>query len=187
MSLEELKKTKKVLEKKKKEFPLDLLGRSLAFNPFMPRDIKEHLKKQGRIKEISCEDFAILEEIQNDSEIKAICILTTNLDVEYISSIRRYINLPIIRDDFIIDIYQVLESLVYGADCIVLKAWLLDLKALKELCDYAFHLGLEVLMEIESKEDLTKAVKCGIDIIKVNKNSQNLIPLIPKGKIILDF
>ena len=41
-------------------------------------------------------------------------------------------------------------------------------KELKELYDYAIHLGLEVLVEIHDKEDLTKAIKCGATIIGIN-------------------
>lgn len=189
----ELLKVKKDLEQRKKDFPFELLGRSLSFNPFVPKDIKSYLKQQNnqntnQIIEISNQNFDDLIKIQNNQNINALYISTTKIDLEYLSNIRRYINLPIIRDDFIIDIYQILESLVYGADCVILIAKTLDLKELKSLYEYAIHLGLEVIIQIENKEDLLKAIKCGTNIIEIkhiDKNSLDLITLIPKGKIIL--
>jgi indole-3-glycerol phosphate synthase len=95
-----------------------------------------------------------------------------------------------------VDKYQIVEALVYGADFILLIAKALSTKELKELYDYALHVGLEVLVEIHDTEDLTKAMKCGANIIGINhRNLQSfemdmtlcdkLIPMIPNGKIIV--
>ena len=67
---------------------------------------------------------------------------------------------------------------------------------IKELYEYAIHLGLEVLVEIHDLEDLTKAIKSGATIIGINHRNldtfemdmqlcDKLIPLIPNGKIIV--
>ena len=53
----------------------------------------------------------------------------------------------------------------------------LGTKELKELYDYAIHLGLEVLVEIHDKEDLTKALKCGANIIGIIEIIEILIHL----------
>ena len=98
--------------------------------------------------------------------------------------------------DFIIDEYQLVEALVYGADFVLLIAKALSSKELKKLYDRALQLGLEVLVEIHDKEDLKKAMFAGANIIGINHRnletfemnmnlSYELIPLIPNGKIIV--
>ena len=217
MILDEIiEKTKQDLEKRKKELPLDVLGRSLASNPYAPRDVKPYLmatkeepiriiaevKKASPSKGIIKEDFdpvAIAQSYSN-SGANAISVLTEphyfKGDLEYLTQIRRYVPTPLLRKDFIVDKYQIVEALVYGADFILLIAKALSTKELKELYDYALHVGLEVLVEIHDTEDLTKAMKCGANIIGINhRNLQSfemdmtlcdkLIPMIPNGKIIV--
>ena len=117
-------------------------------------------------------------------------------NIEYITNVRRYSSLPILRKDFIITKYQILEALVYGADFILLIAKALSRKELKELYEYALHLGLDVLVEVHDKSDLIKTTFAGADIIGINHRnldtfemdmelSNKLIPLIPNGKIII--
>jgi indole-3-glycerol phosphate synthase len=117
-------------------------------------------------------------------------------NLEYLTQIRRYVPTPLLRKDFIIDKYQIIEALVYGADFILLIAKALSTKELKELYEYALHVGLDVLVEIHDKEDLTKAMKCGAMIIGINHRNletfemdmelcDKLIPMIPNGKIIV--
>jgi indole-3-glycerol phosphate synthase len=117
-------------------------------------------------------------------------------DKEYLGMIRRYVDVPLLRKDFIVDKYQLVEALVYGADFVLLIAKALGRKELKELYDYALHLGLEVLVEVHDKPDLVKAMFAGANIIGINHRnletfemdmtlSQKLIPLIPNGKIIV--
>ncbi|WP_198305726.1 indole-3-glycerol phosphate synthase TrpC [Arcobacter vandammei] len=217
MILDEInKRTLEDVEKRKKELPLDLLGRSLSSNPYMPRDVKSYLRStkdepiriiaevkkaspsKGVIKENFDPLFIASEYSKNGAN--AISVLTEphyfqgNLD--YLTQIRRYVPTPLLRKDFILDKYQIMEALVYGADFILLIAKSLSTKDLKELYLYARHLGLEVLVEIHDKEDLTKAIKSGADIIGINHRNletfemdmslcEKLIPLIPNNKIIV--
>jgi indole-3-glycerol phosphate synthase len=211
-----IKKTKDDLEKRKKEFSEDWLGRSLAFNPFMPKDVITALKstpenpyriiaevkKASPSKGIIREDFDPLRiaKAYEDGGADAISVLTEphyfKGNLEYLAHIRRYVKPPLLRKDFIIDRYQLLEALVYGADFILLIAAALSRKELKELYNYALHLGLEVLVEVHDKSDLTKAMFAGANIIGINHRnletfemdmslSEQLIPLIPNGKIIV--
>lgn len=217
MILDEIiERTKEDLEKRKKDISLDLLGRSLASNPFPPRDVKPYLtsskeepvriiaevKKASPSKGIIKEDFdpLLIAQSYSNSGANAISVLTEphyfKGDLEYLTQIRRYVPTPLLRKDFIVDKYQIVEALVYGADFILLIAKALSTKELKELYEYALHLGLEVLVEIHDKEDLTKAMKCGANIIGINhrnldtfemdmKLCDELIPMIPNGKIIV--
>ncbi|RYA24502.1 indole-3-glycerol phosphate synthase TrpC [Malaciobacter halophilus] len=217
MILDEIiEKTKEDLERRKVEIPLDLLGRSLASNPYAPRDVKKYLastkdepiriiaevKKASPSKGIIKEDFdplAIAQEYGANGA-NAISVLTEphyfQGDLEYLTQIRRYVSTPLLRKDFIVDKYQIVEALVYGADFILLIAKALSTKELKELYEYALYIGLEVLVEIHDKEDLTKAMKCGANIVGINHRNldtfemdmqlcDKLIPMIPNGKIIV--
>ena len=95
-----------------------------------------------------------------------------------------------------VDEYQFVEALVYGADFVLLIAKALSTKELQNLYDRALQLGLDVLVEIHDLEDLKKAMRCGAHIIGINhRNLQTfemdmtlcdqLIPMIPNGKIIV--
>jgi len=211
-----IRKTKEDLEKRKKDFPEEWLGRSLAFNPFLPKDVIKALKatednpyriiaeikKASPSKGIIREDFdpMAIGQAYEAGGADALSILTEphwfKGDKEYLGMVRRYVSIPILRKDFIIDKYQILEALVYGADFILLIAKALSRKELKELIAYAHHLGLEVLVEVHDKKDLVKAIFAGANIIGINHRnletfemdmelSFKLIPLIPNSKIIV--
>jgi len=211
-----IKKTKEDLEKRKKEFPLEWLGRSLAYNPFVPRPVEPALrstqenpyriiaeiKKASPSKGIIREDFdpvRIAKEYQQGGA-DALSILTEphyfKGDIEYLTQVRRYVPMPLLRKDFIIDKYQLVEALVYGADFVLLIAKALSRKELKELLEYTWHLGMDALVEIHDKLDLIKAIFAGANIIGINHRNlesfemdmdlcEKLVPLIPKGKIIV--
>ena len=211
-----IKKTKEDLEIRKEQFSMDWLGRSLAYNPFPPRDVMDALtstkeepyriiaevKKASPSKGVIREDFDPLQ-IAKDYEAggaNAISVLTEphffQGDIEYLTMLRRYTSLPLLRKDFIVDEYQILEAAVYGADFILLIAKALEKKTLKRLLEYAWHLGLNALVEIHDKDDLTKAIFAGAEIIGINhrnletfemdmKLSEALIPMIPNGKVLV--
>ena len=211
-----IKKTKEDLEKRKIEYSVDWLGRSLAYNPFPPRDVRSVLtstkedkikiiaevKKASPSKGVIREDFDPLmiatEYSQNGAN--AISVLTEphffQGNLEYLTQIRRYVPTPLLRKDFIIDKYQIVEALVYGADFILLIAKALSKNELKELYEYALHLQLDVLVEIHDTDDLKKAMWAGAHIIGINhrnletfemdmKLCDKIIPMIPNGKIIV--
>ncbi|MEA2019096.1 MAG: indole-3-glycerol phosphate synthase TrpC [Campylobacterota bacterium] len=211
-----IEKTKYDLEIRKKEYNVDWLGRSLAYNPYPPRDVKPYLtatkeepiriiaevKKASPSKGVIREDFDPLSIAQAYSKngANAISVLTEphffQGDLEYLTGIRRYVDTPLLRKDFIVDKYQIVEALVYGADFILLIAKALSKKELQELYDYALYVGLEVLVEIHDKDDLKKAMACGAHIIGINHRNletfkmdmnlcHELIPMIPNGKIIV--
>lgn len=211
-----LVKTRQDLEKRKKELPFDVLGRSLSANPYAPRDAKMALKSTpdnphriiAEVKKASPSRGVIREDFEpvniaveyEKGGADAFSVLTEphffQGNIEFIPQIRRYTNTPILRKDFIVDEYQILEAAVYGADFILLIAKALDKKRLKELLEFTRRLGMEALFETHDKEDITKAIFAGADIIGINHRdlndftmhmdlSENLIPLIPNGKIIV--
>ena len=216
MILDEIiKKTKEDLKKRKAEFPMEWLGRSLAYNPYVPRDVLNALrasqnepikiiaeiKKASPSKGVIREDFEPIKIAQEyEPCANAFSILTEphwfKGNIEYITQVRRYASRPILRKDFIVDKYQILEALVYGADFILLIAKALTQNELKELLGYAHHLGLEVLVETHDASDVKKAIFAGANIIGINHRNlddftmdmslcEKLIPLLPNGKIIV--
>jgi len=211
-----IKKTREDVAKREKEFSLDWLGRSLAFNARVPRDVFPYLqatqddpyriisevKKASPSKGVIREDFDPVEIAQayERGGASAISILTEphffQGSLDYLGWIRRYVGIPLLRKDFIVTKYQIVEALVHGADFILLIAAALSKKELKELLAYTRHLGMEALVEVHDKGDLVKAIYAGSDIIGINHRNlktfemdmelcYKLIPLIPNGKIIV--
>ncbi len=211
-----IKKTKEDLEKRKIEYPLEWLGRSLAFNPFVPKDVQSALrstkenpyriiaevKKASPSKGIIRKDFepVTIAQAYEKGGADSLSILTEphffQGDKEYLGMIRRYVSIPLLRKDFIVDKYQLVEALAFGADYVLLIAMALSRKELKELYNYARHLGLDVLVEVHNKTDLVKAIFAGAEIIGINHRNletfemdmrltEKLIPLIPNSKIIV--
>ena len=211
-----IKKTREDLEKRKVDYPVEWLGRSLAFNPFVPKDVKSALrstednpyriiaevKKASPSKGVIREDFdpMVIAQAYEKGGADSLSILTEphffQGDKEYLGMVRRYVSIPLLRKDFIVDKYQLVEALAYGADYVLLIAMALSRKELKELYDYARHLGLDVLVEVHNKTDLVKAIFAGAEIIGINHRNletfemdmrltEKLIPLIPNGKIIV--
>ncbi|SFV33967.1 indole-3-glycerol phosphate synthase TrpC [Thermoflavifilum thermophilum] len=80
---------------------------------------------------------------------------------------RAQVSIPLLRKDFIIDPYQVYEAKALGADVILLIAECLDKKTIQSLSALAHELGLEVLMEVHSREQLDKWC-ADVDLIGIN-------------------
>lgn len=74
----------------------------------------------------------------------------------FINRIKQRVNLPVIRKDFILDIYQIDQSRAYGADAVLLIAECLESKQITELLDRSHELDLDVLLEVHSKANLLR-------------------------------
>lgn len=88
-----------------------------------------------------------------------------------LTTARKFNFCPILRKDFIIDEYQIIEAKSIGADAILLIAAALEPKKLKELCAFAHSLGLEVLMEVHDDVELSNNLEAGADLIGVNNRN----------------
>ncbi len=88
--------------------------------------------------------------------------------LDYLTSVRAAVSLPVIRKDFIIDRYQVLEARVAGADCILLIAECLNDCEMRDLYFYASELGMETLIEIHDAENLDRVLKLEPGLIGIN-------------------
>jgi indole-3-glycerol phosphate synthase len=83
-------------------------------------------------------------------------------------AVRAAVGLPLLRKDFIVDEYQLVEAAEAGADAVLLIATALDDRALTALRNAAHGLGLAALVEVHDEDDITRAVDCGADIVGVN-------------------
>jgi indole-3-glycerol phosphate synthase len=90
---------------------------------------------------------------------------------EDLMTARKFNFCPIIRKDFTIDEYQVLEAKSIGADAILLIAAVLSPKESKTLCALAHSFGLEVLLEVHDEDELMQNLETGADMIGVNNRN----------------
>ena len=81
---------------------------------------------------------------------------------------RPLVNCPILRKDFVVDEYQILEAKAMGADCILLIAAALSPQEISTLAAFAKGLQLEVLMEVHSLEELERSFCDTLDVVGVN-------------------
>lgn len=113
---------------------------------------------------------------------------------EYLREIRKNVNIPVLRKDFIFDSYQVYEARAIGADAVLLIAAALDDKKLEELFKLAKELGMDVLGEAHDEAEVMRLAAIGFDIIGVNnrnlktfevslENTKRLSKLIPENAV----
>ena len=80
-------------------------------------------------------------------------------------------NLPLLRKEFIIDQYQIIEAKAYGADVILLIAAILSKEEIKQFSTLAKQLNLDVLLEVHNEEELHKSIIPSIDMLGVNNRN----------------
>lgn len=80
-------------------------------------------------------------------------------------------NLPLLRKEFIIDQYQIIEAKAYGADVILLIAAILSKDEIKQFSTLAKQLNLDVLLEVHNEEELHKSIMPSIDMLGVNNRN----------------
>lgn len=89
-------------------------------------------------------------------------------DLAHLAAVRARVSLPLLRKDFLVDAYQVVEACAAGADAVLLLAAALDGRQLRELLDLARATGLEGLVEIHDERDRERALEAGASVIGVN-------------------
>lgn len=88
-----------------------------------------------------------------------------------LEAVRGACHIPLLRKDFMIDPYQVVEARAHGADCILLIVAALDDVQLKDLAAVAGDEGLDVLVEVHDEAELERAVSSGAKLIGVNNRN----------------
>ena len=117
-------------------------------------------------------------------------------DAEHLKAARAACALPALRKDFVIDPWQVHESRMLGADCILLIAACLSRAEMLELESVAHALGMAVLVEVHDGEELEKAAVLKTPLLGINNRNLktfetklettiDLLPHVPKGRIVI--
>ena len=93
--------------------------------------------------------------------------------LEHLEAVRAAVSLPLLRKDFMIDPYQIIEARALGADCVLLIVSALDDVKMAELAAVAKSVGLDVLVEVHDGDELERALKT-LDTKLVGVNNRNL-------------
>jgi indole-3-glycerol phosphate synthase len=88
--------------------------------------------------------------------------------LSYLSAIHEAVALPILRKEFILERYQLLEARAAGADAVLLIAEILPGSKLRELFQQATELGMHVLVELHDADQLDRVVDCGTTLVGIN-------------------
>lgn len=117
-------------------------------------------------------------------------------DDSYLAAARNAVKLPVLRKDFMLDTYQIAESRILGADCVLLiMAALSDAQAAE--CEAAAHeFGMDVLIEVHNEAEMTRALKLSSQLIGINNRnlktlevelatSETLVKLVPEGRVVV--
>jgi indole-3-glycerol phosphate synthase len=91
--------------------------------------------------------------------------------LDYLRDVRQAVSLPVLRKDFVLDPYQVVEARVAGADCVLLIAECLDDRTLSELYQTALELGMSALVELYEPENLKRVLKLKPPMIGINNRN----------------
>lgn len=132
------------------------------------------VKKASPSKGIIKEDFNPLEIAREYSaaNVQAVSVLTEENffmgENDYLVKIRQSLALPILRKDFIIDLWQIYQSRCLGADAILLIVSILSDEELKKFQVVAGILGMQCLVEVHDKEEVERALESGARIIGIN-------------------
>lgn len=160
-------------------------------------EFKRRSPSKGWIKQEACPEEIVPSYVEAGAS--ALSILTDEKffggNLKDIRTARPLVNIPILRKDFIIDEYQLYQAKIVGADAVLLIAAALEQEKCLELAEKAHKLGLEVLLEIHSVEELPYINK-DIDMIGINnrnlgtfftdvENSFRLAGQLPKDAVLV--
>jgi indole-3-glycerol phosphate synthase len=160
------------------------------------------VKKASPSKGVLREDFKPAHIAESYAKHGAACLsVLTDVhffqgSVDYLKQARAACELPVIRKDFLIDLYQVYEARAMGADAILLIVAALDHGLMAELEACALELGMDVLVEVHDGDELTAALKLKTPLLGINNRNLRtfdvtldttigLLPRIGKDKLVV--
>mgnify|MGYP006079737357 FL=1 len=138
--------------------------------------ISEH-KRRSPSKQNINNSLSVIDVVKgyDSSGVCGISILTDGKyfggSLEDLNIARASTKLPLLRKDFVIDEFQIIEAKAHGADVILLIASILNQKEIKHLSTFAKSLDLEVLLEVHDLDELTKSIMPSLDLIGVNNRN----------------
>ncbi len=138
--------------------------------------IAEH-KRRSPSKSIINQSLDVTR-VASGYESAGVCGMSVLTDTKYFGGAlddlilaRASCNLPLLRKEFIIDSYQIVEAKAYGADAILLIAAILTETELSAFSRLAQQFGLEVLLEVHDQEELSKSLLPSVNLIGVNNRN----------------
>jgi indole-3-glycerol phosphate synthase len=140
----------------------------------VPRAIIAEVKKASPSRGVIREDFdpVVLARSYAEGGAAAVSVLTEERhfqgSLQYLADIRGAVDLPLLRKDFLVDAYQIVEARAWGADAVLLIVAILDDRELTDLLAAAREVGLDALVEAHTAEEVDRAVRGGARIVGVN-------------------
>ncbi|MBQ0787727.1 MAG: indole-3-glycerol phosphate synthase TrpC [Oceanihabitans sp.] len=138
--------------------------------------IAEH-KRRSPSKQVINHDLNVFD-VAKGYEEAGVCGMSVLTDGKYFGgslddllTARASCNLPLLRKEFIIDTYQILEAKAYGADVILLIAAILTREEIKQFSEFAKSVSLDVLLEVHNEEELHKSIMPSLDMLGVNNRN----------------
>ena len=156
-----------------RDFAGALRAKIAAGKPAVIAEIKKASPSKGVLRA----DFIPADIAQSYAEYGAAClsVLTDQQffqgSIDSLKQARASCSLPVLRKDFIVDAYQVYESRVMGADCILLIAACLDDAQMKALEALAMSLDMAVLVEVHDAAELDRALRLKTPLIGINNRN----------------
>ena len=154
-------------------FAAALQARVAAGQPAVIAEVKKASPSKGVLRE-----HFVPADIARSYEAGGAVCLSVLTDVQFFQGSTAYLqqargacSLPVLRKDFIIDAYQVVEARAMGADCILLIAACLDDAHMAELEASALELGLDVLVEVHDAAELERALRLKTPLVGVNNRN----------------
>lgn len=140
-------------------------------------EIKRASPSKGHLSDIP--DPAALAREYERGGASAISVLTEGRrflgGLDDFDKVRAAVHIPVLRKDFIVTDYQIFEARAHGADLVLLIVAALDDAQLKHLLDLAHELGMTVLVETHTREEIERARQAGAKVIGINaRNLKNL-------------
>ncbi|CAH0250482.1 indole-3-glycerol phosphate synthase TrpC [Pseudomonas mediterranea] len=161
------------------------------------------IKKASPSKGVIREHFVPADIARSYEKGGATCLsVLTDIDFfqghdDYLKQARAACRLPVIRKDFMVDPYQIVEARALGADCVLLIVSALDDVKMAELASVAKDMGLDVLVEVHDGDELERALKT-LDTRLIGVNNRNLhtfevslettldlLPRIPRDRLVI--
>ena len=138
--------------------------------------IAEHKRRSPSKSEIN--QSLNVQDVASGYETAGVCGMSVLTDGKYFGGslddlivARASCNLPLLRKEFIIDQYQILEAKAYGADVILLIAAILTREEIKQYSELAKSLNLDVLLEVHNEDELHKSIMPSLDMLGVNNRN----------------
>lgn len=135
------------------------------------------IKKASPSKGVLREDFNVAEIAKSYEQNGAACLsVLTDKDFfqgddQHLIQARAAVSIPVLRKEFIIDPYQVYESRILGADCILLIAACLSDEQMEDFAMRAMAIGMDILVEVHNLEELHRTLQLRLPMIGINNRN----------------